>query len=226
MAIAVDATSSNWNPSGTSATGSHTCSGDNRLLLVMGYVWNGSGSISSITYNGDALTEIGQQTADGTNGKVYMFGILNPDTGSNTISVNTSATMQIFYVAVSYTGVDQGTAIGSLPKIGNSSTSIPINTDIGDTLTTTAAGSWMVKVVRDPSNGIQAGTAPSVARMLQPISQDSGSCVDTGEALGAAGSYTLYHQHWAITSNSHRMTVAFAPVATAATFTPRVSFIM
>lgn len=213
MAIAVDSTGESWNSAGTSATGSHTVSGSNRILLVMGYVWNGTGTISSITYNGTSLTEIGQQTADGTNGKAYMFGLLNPDTGTHDIVVNTTATMQIFFVSVSYTGVDQGTAIGSLPKVLNSSTSIAINTDIGDTITTTAAGSWLVKVMRDPSNGIQAGTAPSTVRKLQSISQDSGSCVDSGTALGAAGSYTLYHQHWAVTSNSHRVTVAIAPAS-------------
>ncbi|HEX7330325.1 MAG TPA: hypothetical protein VF290_02430 [Pyrinomonadaceae bacterium] len=83
-----DAVSTNGG-SVTSHSWSHTVANEaNRILLVFEYYWNGSRTISGITYNGVALTKLETQiiAAPGTR-TLELWYLLNPATGTNTIAV-------------------------------------------------------------------------------------------------------------------------------------------
>lgn len=90
---------------------SHSTSGSDRLLIVSAH-WSvsSSRSVSGITYNGASLTQIGSQISNG-NSQVTVWYLLNPATGSNTLTISGTLTGGQF-TAVSYSGVDQTSPIG------------------------------------------------------------------------------------------------------------------
>jgi len=105
MAIAFDA-SSEHDTGGTIPTGfsfSHTCSGTERLLLVWVIdIGSNDTAVTGITYNGDAMTRLGE-VSDGSN-VVEGWYLVNPDTGTNTVSVSQSAGRRSVAYGLSYTG--------------------------------------------------------------------------------------------------------------------------
>lgn len=80
-------------PPASPLTWSHVCSGNDRLLLVgvaFGY-GNTTGLTVSATYNGVSMTQIGTvDSNNGTAGKAYLFGLLAPTPGTNTVAVTFS----------------------------------------------------------------------------------------------------------------------------------------
>lgn len=64
-----------------------TCSGSNRVLLVFAYYWSSGRTISGITYNSVALTQLTTQVDAGGNRTVELWYLVAPDTGSNTLAL-------------------------------------------------------------------------------------------------------------------------------------------
>ena len=94
------------------ATWSHTCTGSQRILFVGVAVSANLASLASVTYNGVAMTRIiTRQSNDQTAGGVHLYGLINPASGTHTVSVTPSTTVGTDYEAgsVSYTGADQTT---------------------------------------------------------------------------------------------------------------------
>lgn len=91
-------------PTSTSPmTWSHTCAGSNRALLVQ--VYGGSGmTVTGVTYNGVAMTLLGNITSL-IGQPVYLYGLLNPASGANSVSVSFTGTLAEA-AAGSYSGVD------------------------------------------------------------------------------------------------------------------------
>lgn len=122
MALAVDAVSSTGG-SGSSFSWSHTCSGSNRVLLL-GIGWyDTADTVSSITYNSVAMTLVPSSTA--TNGQytAALYYLTDPTTGSNTISVTfTGSVFDFGGVALSVTGADQSTPLGTANTASGTST--------------------------------------------------------------------------------------------------------
>ena len=89
---------------------SHTVSsGLSRTIIVVVATWNpGSGqSINSITYAGDALTEV-RTDANGTKSKTSIWYRVNPQSGSpGTVSIDFSESTQGVFGAYSLSGVHQ-----------------------------------------------------------------------------------------------------------------------
>jgi hypothetical protein len=91
MALVKDATATKTHASGSPISWNHTVANKpNRILVVVvGPFGDGSStSVTSVTYNGDALTKaVGSTTAE-RNAQIWYR--LNPDTGTHAISVSGS----------------------------------------------------------------------------------------------------------------------------------------
>lgn len=95
--------------SATSYTFSFTVSaGTNRILIVSfeGATGTGADDITSVTYNGVAMT-LGQKTAptNPTNRYLYTYYLLNPASGANNVVISRTTSDWILPVAAEYTGV-------------------------------------------------------------------------------------------------------------------------
>src|SRR3990167_1730360 len=92
---------------------SHTCTGSNRYLLV-GISWKDDVNITSVTYNSVTMTSLGKKsTTSGSTFVIEMFGLKDPATGANTVSVDfASNPTNAVGGAVSVTDINQTTQTG------------------------------------------------------------------------------------------------------------------
>lgn len=116
MAVAYDNSSNSGSLTGSSTSFSHTTSGSGRLLLVG--VYQQSGSVSSITYNGVALTSLATTSLFGAI-RMTVYYLLAPASGSNTVAVTLSGSTNFGVIAESFTGAGGvGTAVTSTSLSG------------------------------------------------------------------------------------------------------------
>jgi len=123
MAAAFDAAATGLGADVSSLTYSHTCgTGSNRLLRVSPSYADliaGSTSISSVTYAGASCTLVPSSLQTATLLGVYDQGIaqytkIAPATGANDVVVTMSeSTSAIYCGSDSWTGVDQGSPLGT-----------------------------------------------------------------------------------------------------------------
>src|SRR3990167_6515020 len=99
MAIAFDASSDRGDDDGSPSTWSHTCTGDNRILIV-GTMCQAGNTITGVTYAGAAMTQINTQAIGGaTFSNQYLFYKVAPATGANDIVVSSSGGSYIYSAA-------------------------------------------------------------------------------------------------------------------------------
>ena len=104
-------------------TWSHTCSGSDRLLRVTTSHFDSSDTISSITYNGVALTAVPGGSTN--NGQYYVtaYYLIAPDTGTHDIVVTVTGSVFDFGAgAISYTDAHQTTPLGTAVTATGTST--------------------------------------------------------------------------------------------------------
>lgn len=136
---------------GTTLTYAHTCSGSNRFLYVG--VLTGNATVSSVTYNGVAMTEIGSRTAVGSH-FISHYYLIAPATGSNNVVVTVASSVLIISGATSYTGVAQTSPIDA--SATNAETT---ETTTTTNLTTTTDNCWTLLTSRGATDGnTNAGT--------------------------------------------------------------------
>ncbi|MDD5706397.1 MAG: SdrD B-like domain-containing protein, partial [Kiritimatiellae bacterium] len=92
--------------------------GQNRVLMVgISYRNRDSETVTSVTYGGQTMTEVGtaQVASRPSDGRIYIFSLVNPPTGANSLRVNWNSALNYAAVvgAVTYAGVDQTTPTGS-----------------------------------------------------------------------------------------------------------------
>jgi hypothetical protein len=124
MAVAFDAVSSATPTPGTTSphTWTHTGVGSN-LAVVAAICLDEATSSTTVacTYNGVAMTLLGQSAANNANnGILYFFGIANQASGAKTVSFTFSGTTDVCVGAsVSFTGAGQAvaTAFGSFQPV-------------------------------------------------------------------------------------------------------------
>ncbi|MBI2032008.1 MAG: hypothetical protein HYT08_05355, partial [Candidatus Levybacteria bacterium] len=105
--IAYDNSTTLAEQTGSSANFSHTTgTGDNRILIVT-VSRAGNAGISSITYNGSALTLIPGCTFSPGTEAIDMYYLLNPSSGSNTVSITLGNSETWVALATTYSGVSQ-----------------------------------------------------------------------------------------------------------------------
>jgi hypothetical protein len=127
---AIDAISTATVSSGQSSrTFSHTTSGTDRLIIV-GISFNNDDlqTVSSVTYAGQALTKIGQ-AVQSDDARVELWYRVAPTTGTNNVVVTFSAGLNDGGVigAMTFTGVNQSTPLGTFASATGDSTSASVN---------------------------------------------------------------------------------------------------
>src|SRR5262245_53884091 len=115
MAIAHDATSAPTpvSTTATSQTWSHTCTGTD-LYLKVGVSIDGSTTVSSVTYNGVSLTQLGVADDGTANTRSEVWRLVAPATGAHNVVVTLAAAAKFHCAASSYTGVHQTTPTGTV----------------------------------------------------------------------------------------------------------------
>lgn len=113
MALAVDATDAGQNgAAGTTITLSHTCSGDDRLLIVCAFSQNSNQTITGITYNSIAMTQAAVVT-NATYRFAYIWYLIDPATGANDIVITKPSGELLRITGISFTGAHQTDPIGA-----------------------------------------------------------------------------------------------------------------
>lgn len=192
MAIAIDATSQSgaWNNAESSVTWSHTCSGSDRTLVVHVNNFESAVTVSGVTYNGVALTQIGSRiSSDSTSRWVTSWRLIAPASGANNVVVTLSGTDYVRTNAISLTGTNQTTQ----PNTSSDHTTSGGGT-INQSVTTTGT-TWLVWGVDSNATGV-AGTGTTAIytanelqlfRSTAAVSGGSNSLQVTGVGATFAG---------------------------------------
>lgn len=190
--IAYDNATVNLAIANTSNSFSHTCTGSNLVLLVGVFCTVGD-ICTSVTYNGVAMTQI-DKIARGTE-EVYMYGLVAPATGANTVTATFSAPVISRVHAASYTGVSQ-TNFPDAHSTGTDATPASVTASI----TTVASNCWTVLMARGDDTLVAstgsterpsaAGSTSALFDSNGPLSSGSNSMSYT-DALGANDSWVM-----------------------------------
>ena len=95
-----------YSGTGGTASGAHSAAGSDRYVFVLAGCPSG---ITGVTYNSVSMTLI-----DGTVSNERLYGLVNPPTGSVTVTASSGASDSVGFVVASYTGVDQTTPYDGL----------------------------------------------------------------------------------------------------------------
>ncbi|MGB6045519.1 MAG: DUF4347 domain-containing protein, partial [Pirellulales bacterium] len=194
--VAVDATSTGAT-TGNSLTISHMTSGTSRLMLVgVSMDAQTSASVTSVTYNGSALSLVGTIQDTGSNVRVELWQMVAPATGTHDVVVSFSQSMTEGGIAgvMTFNGVDQTTPLGSFASaqgIGTTA-SVNVSTDVGDLVFSTMG----VDGGTDDALNHAAGQT-EYWETFQPGTEGAGStklATSTSETM----SWTFLSNQWAI----------------------------
>jgi hypothetical protein len=186
---------------------SFTCTGNNRALLVF-QTWDNNHDTTDhangVTYNGVSMTKLLGPVQDGGDRLLYLYYLMNPDSGTHDVVVTANATIYLSVTAIAlYTGVGSIETANAGSVIVNG---VGANT-IAGTITTVANNAWVV-----------AGTLENVP----PVYADANTTVrgtalfvDTGAPITPPGARTLRVYANSAYQFSLLMT-ALAPVESAA----------
>ncbi len=190
MAIAFDSASgpATVNP-GTNVTQTHvTGSLTNGIMWI--FVLSTLQDVSAVTYDGVSATQVGSYQVDfpAANRYLSVWGLLNPNVGSHTISVTTSSSNLIRVEGVTYGGVSQTLTPDAITQNQDTSGSTdPLTVN----LTTVADDAWVVLFARAAASNINAGTSGATLRTTSNFNAilDEGPITPAGSmSLGATDS--------------------------------------
>lgn len=140
-------------------------------------------TINSVTYNSVSTTEIIQQNESSTNRgyQTGVFTLLNPSTGSNTITITGTNTIGAIVVwAATLTGVNQITPTGAFS--GDTTAGPPLDVDI----TTTAQNSLIICMASERGDTDTNYAPASNTTEVADLHANSGNPGDT-RVQGAVG---------------------------------------
>lgn len=200
MAVAFDAvgpssSGSVKTTSSTSSTWSHTVgTGTNRYLVVgvsLGGGSTGTGTCTA-TFGGVSMTQLGtaRPATTGT-GKVYLFGLANPASGTGTVTITSSTAGVITGGSTSWTGVG---------SVGTAASAVGGSVTAAVSVTGTATSSMVVA---------QAGAGSAFSATTQTLryraTGNTASSAGNSQGISAAGnggtvamSNTLSSDDWAV----------------------------
>lgn len=147
MALTFDTVTSAFVAStGSSASFSHTVgSGSNRVAYVFAAVFNSGDLLAggSCTFGG---VSAGSPVHALTSGRIlYVWRVINPTPGANTVVVNATGTVAMHVHVVSASDVDQSTPNGTIVSSGGSTVASPVS----NTVTLSTGGTALDIVARD-----------------------------------------------------------------------------
>lgn len=181
----------NWSFTNTAGT----------LLLVGVSATAISGPTVNVTYNGVAMTPVsGTPVVMSAVSSIYLYGLVNPALGANTVSVSVGGSFQanadILGAAISLIGQ-------SSPALGTAATALDTS---GTTATatvslSTTAGSEIISWVASGSGVSSANSPTTLSALLNNSQNTAADCVALGDQ-GAGGTvtaaYTVLLDQWAI----------------------------
>lgn len=129
----------------TTLTISHTILTDENYLRV--WVSTQDVSITSVTYNGDAMTLVASETDAGADLKGALYGLINPDLGTHNIVITVGTASLISGGGVAYKNVDT-----SNPTVGVSTGNSGTSNAATDSITTTIDNVLVQDVVSTKTN--------------------------------------------------------------------------
>lgn len=191
--IAFDAGAKNTSNT-ASPSWSHTCSGLNRILwvgIVGGFTVD---NVSGVTYNSVAMTQAVKVANFGSGNRYcYLYYLVNPDTGTNTVQVTTTSSDCVGCCSTSYTGVKQTDQPDQTTS--NTGSAASLSTSI----ITVADNCFVVNFTWCFSKQVTAGSGATAtvttASDNQPGMFDSGSPVtpegSTSMTINASGSNSI-----------------------------------
>lgn len=206
MAIARE-NSANVNQSTGSSTytQSYTCTGSN-LTLVVGFVTGTTDNVTSVTYNGVAMTQAQKVQMAGSNRWSYIYYLIGPATGANNIVWNFSAGQDIVFGGIaSYTGTNQTAIDGSQTDSVNGATSLT------NSQTVTANNSWVSVFFYTTGTSMAAGSGAS---FFQTVNDNVASSDTNGAVASGTNNQTAT---WSGSANGRSLSVSIAPSADVAT---------
>src|SRR3990167_2653656 len=206
-AIAVDTTSSAAASTTTTKTLSHTCTGDNLVLVGIGFDPRGDGpATNGFTYNSIVMSA-GIATSD-TQYQPVMYYLVAPDTGANTLSYTGNASDVKGLCAISFTGAKQSAQPDATIHYSATGASSPSNA-----LTTVADNSFVMDAI-----GVGAAAPAVTGEHTEFYDVDNGSgtrfaCQYVQKVT--AGAQTMGWT-WVSTKNYDQNIMSISPAAEAA----------
>lgn len=177
--LAFDAVSGGDATGASSLTFSHTCA-SNAVLLVAVYVETASASISSVTYNGVAMTLQQAGTAGNDGSTLNIYKLTNPASGANNVVVTFSGNCNSHAISASFIG-----ASGTFTSTSNTGTYSGSPLRFSSSIS--SATDRIVFAVSGINNGINSQV--SVVVGTETGSQPSGNkTIVGGRAMGDATS--------------------------------------
>lgn len=186
MAIALDNSASGAISSGSPWTFSYTVSGASPILWVA-LTLDSNQTISGVTWNtSEAMTLVDSITVDSqTTG--YLFMLVNPTTGTHNIGVTFSGAANLSHLTASYTGA---AAVQPDAHMADTRSTNPAVVS----LTTQAAGCWMIALSRDIGGDALTLNSGGVIRQSLGGAPPNVILVDSNGPLSAAPhSFSISH---------------------------------
>lgn len=171
----------------------HTCSGSNRALFVKVSYYDSGDSVSVVSYNSVAMTFVPGSKVSNGQYTVEWYYLVNPATGSNTVSVTmTGSVFDIGVTSISFTDAHQTTPYGT-PVTGTGTSTTPS--------VTVASGA--TEIVLDGIVIVHSGTLTVGAGQTQRTNEicggfiKHGASTETGAASTTMSWSNSYSQVWA-----------------------------
>lgn len=134
MAVTYDAGTVGETLFGTnpSASFSHTTpAGSNRVLVLLIGIDDTGGSLSTVTYNGVGLTQHASAGGASPGRRNFVYYLIDPPTGANTVVVTWTGDAEILAFAASFSGAHQTTPLGTAASATATSTAPSIEVASG-----------------------------------------------------------------------------------------------
>lgn len=198
----------------TSLTYSFTVTSTANTILIVGVRQGSSGAVT-VTYNGSAMTKIGESIENGDTVFEGMWYMLNPPSGAHNVFVSsTVGAVTIQSGAVSYAGVAQAGPEATSSTHGSGATA-------SGTLTTITNNDWHIMMCGAATNCTTAGTGTT---KRTGISTTAAGLYDSGGPITPAAKNTL--KATVSTSNSWgTLDMTIQPFVAASTVTTYRNFV-
>ena len=206
MAIAFDAVSDGGLVNANAQSWSHTCTGSD-LFLSVGIKLYGDLDITSVTYNGVAMSQINAQVNPNEATYAVLYGLIGPATGSHTIAIARTSTNFIVSGGISHTGVSQS---GQPEANGTDSDALASQCDPAATVVSNNA--WLVGVgtAQFTGNPLNAFGAQTVQRMDNTGLTGTQALYDSGGTVGT-GAQAISFGQTAVLRNLAGVVAVLAP---------------
>lgn len=170
--------------------------GSNTVLVAFLLTSGDPGAISAATWAGVSMTAIGNANNATSGRRVYLYGLVAPTTGNQTLSFTTTNSVDTFIYAVAFDGADQS---GGTTTFANF-TSATGNSTQPSVAITTANGNATVDAANSPTGGWDTATTnvTSLFRKSGSGSIDGGAAYALNSGSSQTHTWTTGSAQWVI----------------------------